>query len=138
MDVIPDVAHKMSLVKITGHKKSNKFKNHYSKVRVLKHYGGQKHYSGHWGFAKTIKLCNGEVLKQNYSTVQRPWGFRKSFIFLKKNINAKQYNLVRAMTSRAILLQPLNNLNFPSLDQKHSWLGLDSSSLWSFSSLREP
>ena len=42
------------------------------------------------------------------------------------------------MTSRAILLQPLNNLNFPSLDQKHSWLGLDSSSLWSFSSLREP
>ena len=30
------------------------------------------------------------------------------------------------MTSRAILLQPLNNHNFSSLDQKHSWLGLNS------------
>ena len=138
MDEIADVTHKMSLVKITGHKKSNKFKNHYSKVRVLEHYGGQNTILVTGVFAKTIKLCNGEVLKQNYSTVERPWGFRKSFIFPKKNINAKQYNLVWAMTSRAILLQPLNNHNFFSLDQKHSWLGLDSSFLWSFSSLREP
>ena len=34
------------------------------------------------------------------------------------------------MASRAILLQPLDNPNFSSLDQKHSWFGLDSFPLY--------
>ena len=60
MGEIADVTHKMSLVKITGHKKSNKFKNHYSKVRVLRHYGGQN----------TI-LVTGVLLKRSSSAMEK-------------------------------------------------------------------
>ena len=58
MDEIADVTHKMSLVKITGHNKSNKFTT--VKVRVLGHYGGQN----------TI-LVTGVLLKRSSSAMEK-------------------------------------------------------------------